>query len=40
MVPTDSEDGPLTGITRDGSQVDYTTEVIKGTKFVRWGERR
>jgi hypothetical protein len=34
MLPTDSEGGPLTGITSGGAQVDYTTKTIKGVEYA------
>jgi hypothetical protein len=34
MVPTDSEGGPLTGITRNGSPANYTTKTIKGIQYA------
>ena len=41
MVPTASAAGPLTGITRDGSPVAFTTETIKGVEYAVFdGDRR
>lgn len=34
MVPVNAVAGQLTGITRNGSPVSYTTEVIKGVNYA------
>ncbi len=36
LIPASTPDGPITGLTRDGSPVLFTVEVVKGIEYARF----
>ena len=36
LIPASTPDGPITGLTRDGSPVPFTVEVVKGIEYARF----